>query len=105
MNIPISATHRQRIEEIRRDLHIIRCRESEFLKIQLLFFEVLDISKVYGHDVKENSLLAALKNVQCDEYQKTQIITSKANQRESSIRKFVISLRKVLSATHQSYNW
>lgn len=100
MNISISAIHRQRIEEIRKGLQILGCKESQFLKIELLFFEVLDISKSYGSDASENSLLAALKNVQNDQYEKTKVATRKAIQRESSIRKFVVSLRRVLSSTH-----
>lgn len=100
MNISISPIHRQRIEEIRKGLQILGCKESQFLKIELLFFEALDISKSYGNDINENNLLAALKNVQNDQYEKTKLATRKATQRESSIRKFVVSLRRVLSSTH-----
>ena len=100
MNITISDIHRQRFEEIRKGLQIIGCRECQFVKIELLFFEVLYISKTYGSNLNENSLLAALRNVQNDQYEKTKVATRTANQRETFIRKFVVSLRKVLSATH-----
>lgn len=100
MTISISTIHRQRLEEIRKGLQNLGCKEGQFLKIELLFFEVLDISKAYGNDLKENTLLAALKGVQNDQYEKTKIATKKANQRELSIRKFVVSLKKVLSAHH-----
>jgi hypothetical protein len=104
MNISISTLHRQRLEEIKRGLQNIGCKESQFLKIELLFYEVLDISKTYGNDPNENRLLAALKGVQNDQYEKTKIATKKAHQRELSIRKFVISLRKALSAHQSSHN-
>jgi len=96
----ISHTHRQRFEEIRKRLQILGYKESQFVKIELLFFEVLSISRTYGEDPEQNSLLAALKNLQHDQYEKTKIATRKAGERESSIRHFVIGLRKILSASH-----
>lgn len=100
MNNSISKTDRQRLEEIRKGLQNTGYKESGFLKIELLFFEALDISKTYGNDPKENGLLAALKSVQNDQYEKARAVTKKISERESSIRKFIVSLRKVLSA-HQ----
>jgi len=93
----ISITHRQRFEEIRKRLQLLGCRESEFLKVELLFYEALSISKSYGEDPEQNALLASLKNVQHQQYEKTKVITRKAGQRELSIRRFVVSLRKALS--------
>jgi hypothetical protein len=100
MNNSISIIHRQRLEEIRRGLQNIGYKESGFLKIELLFFEALDISKTYGNDLEENGLLAALKGVQNDQYEKARALTKKISERESSIRKFIVRLRKVLSS-HQ----
>ena len=97
----ISTIHRQRFEEIKKKLQILGCRESEFLKIELLFYEALSISRTYGKDPGQNALLASLKNVQHDQYEKTKIITRKVGQRELSIRRFVISLRKALSAINR----
>jgi hypothetical protein len=93
----ISIIHRQRLEEIRKTLRALGWKEGQFVKVELLFFEVLAISREYGNDPEQNSLLAALKSIQNDQYEKTKIITKKAGERESSIRKFVVSLRKVLS--------
>jgi hypothetical protein len=94
---PISHIHRQRFEEIRKALQVLGCKESEFVKIELLFFEVLSISRTYGEDPEQNHLLAALKGLQHDQYEKTKIATRKARERESSIRRFVVSLRKILA--------
>jgi len=101
MTISISTTHRKRFEEIRKKLQSLGCRESQFLKIEMLFFEVIDISKFYGEDTGENNLLAALKNVQHNQYQKTQTATRKPAEREFFIRKFIISLRKILSDSNK----
>jgi len=57
----------------------------------------LDISKNYTDDLDDNTLLAALKNVQNDQYQKTKIATRKASERELFIRRFVVGFRKALS--------
>jgi len=72
-------------------------KESEFVKIELLFFEVLSISKTYGEEPEQNSLLAELRHLQNDQYEKTNIATRKASERESAIRRFVVALRKILS--------
>ncbi len=93
----ISKVHRVRLTEIRKSLQALGCKEAQFLKIELLFFEALDISRNYTDDLDDNTLLAALKNVQNDQYQKTKIATRKASERESSIRRFVVSFRKALS--------
>jgi len=97
MTTPISNAHRARLNEIRKSLQTLGWKEAQFLKIELLFFEALEISRTYSDDPDENTLLAALKNLQNDQYQKTKIATRKASERESSIRRFVVSFRKALS--------
>lgn len=97
----ISHTHRQRFDEIRKNLQELGHKEGVFVKIELLFFEVLSIAKTYGEDPEQNSLLAELRDLQHDQYEKTKIATRKANERENAIRRFVVGLRKVLSETHQ----
>ena len=96
----ISDIHRQRFEEIRKSMQVLGYKESEFVKIELLFFEVLSITKTYGEKPEENDLLAQLKNLQHDQYDKTKIATRKAREREAAIRRFVVALRKILSETH-----
>ena len=96
----ISNTHKQRFEEIRKALQLLGCKESQFVKIELLFFEALSISRTYGDDLQQNDLLTALKDIQHNQYERTKVVTKKAGERESSIRRFVVSLRKVLSGTH-----
>jgi hypothetical protein len=97
MTTAILDIHRLRFEEIRKGLQTLGDKESEFVKIELLFFEVLSIAKSYGENPSENSLLAQLKNLQYDQYEKTNIATKKASERESAIRRFIVALRKILS--------
>jgi len=97
MTTPVSKIHRVRLNEIRKSLQTLGWKEAQLLKIELLFFEALDISRTYTDHLDENSLLAALKNVQNDQYQKTKIATRKASEHESSIRRFVVSFKKALS--------
>lgn len=96
----VSDTHRKRFEEIRKSLQELGHKESQFVKIELLFFEVLTIAKTYGEDAEKNSLLAALKNLRDDQYEKTKIATRKATEREAAIRKFTVGLKKILSVAH-----
>lgn len=93
----LSNTHRQRFEEIRKNLQELGHKESVFIKVELLFYEVLSIAKTYGEDPEQNGLLAELKYLQHDQYEKTKIATRKANERENAIRRFVVGLRKILS--------
>jgi hypothetical protein len=100
MIVSISHTDRQRFEEIRKNLQELGNKESQFVKVELLFFEVLSIAKTYGEHPEQNTLLAALKNLQHDQYEKTKLATRKATERELAIRRFIVALRKVLSETH-----
>ena len=97
MAISISRDHLHRFEEIKRTLNILGAKESSFVKVELLFFEALSISRMYGEDAHENPLLAQLKQLQQDQYQKTKEATKKVSQREQHIRKFVVGLKRALS--------
>lgn len=97
MTMSISVSHKSRFEEIRKALAILGCREASFLKVQLLFFEALTISRNYGEDPQENVLLAELKKVQNDQFEKTKEVTSKSRQREVRIRQFIVQFRRSLS--------
>ena len=97
MTTLISDLHRRRLEEIRKSLQELGNKESVFIKIELLFFEAINIAKSYGESAEQNGLLHALRNLQNDQYKKTGIATRKATEREFTIRRFILSLRKVLS--------
>ncbi len=99
MSINISRVHFLRFEEIKRSLSLLGPREGAFVKVELLFFEALSISRSYGEDLTENPLLANLKELQQEEYQKTKEATKKVSQREQMIRKFIVRLKRILTVT------
>lgn len=100
MTLPISAAHKRRFEEIKKRLSELGNTENNFVQVELLFFEAITISKEYGDDVHTNPLLAALKQLQHGEYEKTQMPTQKINQRQAFIRYFIVAFKKVLSVSN-----
>ena len=98
MKKPIAATHKQQLEEIRKNLITAGARESNFVKVELLFYDAISVAREYGDDPAENGLLAALKQVQGREYQETKTLFKKSVQRERIIRRFISSLKNVLTA-------
>jgi len=96
MTPAITSSDQQRLNDIRKSLTVIGCKESSFLKVELLFYEAIDISRVYGNDPEQNPLLAALKKLESDQYQKTNEKFRKSSQRETYIRKFVSRFKIIL---------
>jgi hypothetical protein len=93
----ITSLHKKRFQEIRKDLGLIGCKESSFLKVELLFYEALSISRTYGNDRLQNSLLAALKKVEEEAYVKANEKFHKSRQRETCIRRFIVQFKNVLT--------
>lgn len=101
MTTEITRLHKLRFEEIRKSLTLLGCREGNFLRVELLFYEVLNISRSYGNETEGNSLLANLIMLQQNQYQKTKTPTVKRNQREVHIRHFVNGFKRILSHHYQ----
>ena len=93
----ISIPHRKRLDEIKRSLDVLGCREGNFTRVELLFYEALTISRSYGEDISQNALLFSLKCLRQEQYQKTRELTKKPVQRELQIQKFIVQLKRVLS--------
>lgn len=93
----LTVQHRQRFDEIKKNLSVLGCSEGNFVKVELLFFEALTISKDYGDDVQTNVLRANLKQLQQEQYERTKAPTRKQAQREILIRQFIVGLKKALS--------
>ncbi|HVF82396.1 MAG TPA: hypothetical protein VM884_10695 [Flavisolibacter sp.] len=89
--------HKQRFTEIKASLTELGYREAAFIRVELLFFEALTISRSYGNDEQENGLLAALKHLQADEYAAASGNFAKAIQRERAIRRFVNGFKIILT--------
>lgn len=98
MQHSISLEHKKQLDEIRKALTTIGARESNFVKVELLFYEAMTVARAYGDDVNENGFLAALKQLQANQYRDTKALFNKSSQRERVIRRFISSLKTVLSA-------
>jgi hypothetical protein len=97
MAITLSLPDQKRFEEIKKMVSLIGAKESSFLKIELLFYEAISISRTYSNDSVGNIYLTKLKKVQAIEYEKTKEHTKKSTQREKNIRSFIIQFKKALS--------
>lgn len=93
----ITAIHKKRFEEMRKKLTILGSKESSFTAVELLFYEALTISRTYGNDVSDNTLLADLKQLENEEYKDTKAFFRKNTQREQVIRKFMHRLKEILN--------
>ena len=98
MKKPISVEHKKQLEAIRRNLNLLGAKESNFIKVELLFYDSLSVAREYGDDVNDNRLLAALKQLQANEYRQSKALFNKSTQREQVIRRFISSLKNVLTA-------
>lgn len=93
----LSKPHQKRFDEIKKSLGLLGCEESNFLKVELLFFEAITISRDYGSDPSTNELLASLKQLQEEQYKKSKEPTVRSSQKKLHIRQFVTGLKKILS--------
>lgn len=93
----ISPQHKCRFAEIKTQLARLGSQEAVFIREELLFFEVLAISLLYGDDPQDNSLLADLQYIQANEYAAATAPFAKARQREKVIRQFLSTFKTVLT--------
>lgn len=98
MKKSMSVEHKQKLEEIKRNLTAAGAKESSFTRVEILFYDAMTIARAYGDDIAENRFLAAFKKLQATEYQQTKAHYNKSVQRERVIRRFIASLKTVLSA-------
>ena len=77
MNTVITVDHKKRFDEIKKRLTELGHKESSFVQVELLFYEVLSIAKGYGDDQKDNFLLYDMRRLQGDAYQNTKQLFKK----------------------------
>ena len=104
MKKEISAEHKIRLEEIRKNLAAIGPKEGTFIKVELLFFDALSLAREYGEDENANDLLAALRKLQANQYHDTKALHKKSSQREQVIKRFISQLKTVLSTSIKVQN-
>jgi hypothetical protein len=88
----------QQLESLRKKLVGIESKESNFLKIELVFYEAMDAARLQGDNPEENELLTALKHLQAGVYQDTKKRFKKTTQQDQVIRKFANQLKSILAA-------
>lgn len=98
MTSTISPEHKLLFEETKKNLSSIGAKETNFLKVELMFYNVMGIARTYGEDPETNNLLGALKKLQMNEYQQTKTLFKKSVQRERVIRRFMNQLKGILSS-------
>lgn len=94
--------HKHRFGEMVKSLSTIGSHEGSFVKIELLFFEALEIARSYGEEPFSNSLLQSLNDLRDDGYRKTNEHFKKRSQRELCIRRFISQFRRVISGKTSS---
>jgi hypothetical protein len=98
MKRSISPEHKQLFEEMKKELTAIGSKEGNFIKVELMFYQAIAVAREYGDDERENGLLAALKQLQANQYQQTKAFFKKNTQREKVIGRFINSVKTVLTA-------
>ncbi|RYF86883.1 MAG: hypothetical protein EON98_02305 [Chitinophagaceae bacterium] len=98
MTKQLTGEHQLQLENIKKMTASIGAKESSFLKVELLFYEAMDIARLYGNDVEENKLLAALKRLQANAYSDTKVLLKKSSQQEQVIRRFISQFKAILSS-------
>jgi hypothetical protein len=64
----LSIEHKLLFGEMKKSLSVFGARESNFINVELLFYKAVAVAREYGQDVEENRLLAALKDLQANQY-------------------------------------
>lgn len=93
----IRISDKHKFEEIKKQLVQIGSKESEFIRVELLFYEALSLSRNYGDNIDENPLLAAFKQLEAHEYELTRHKFHKSKQREKVIRQFISQFKNVIT--------
>jgi hypothetical protein len=98
MTPPLTSRDKIRFKEIHKSLGVIGCREGSFVRVELLFYEALTISRTYGNDPNQNSLLAALKKLEAEAYKRANEKFPKSSQRETFIKRFIVQFKNILTS-------
>lgn len=102
--INVSQSDKTKFENLRKQLIQIGNKESDFLKVEMIFFDALNYSREYGTDPGTNPLLFALKQLQDEEYHNTKAFFKKGSQREKVIQRFTHRLKNILGSVKIKMN-
>lgn len=94
----LSEDDKKKITDVINSMRFIPNEESSFSRLELLFYNVLNIARTYGTDVQENAMLAGLKLIEENEYKHTQERFKKSRQRVVVIQKFRNAFKREISS-------
>lgn len=92
----IANEHKRFFEEVKKSLVQLGSKEGNFLKVELLFYETLQVARHYGNNPAENNLLAALKQLQQVGFAEAKTKCRKVSAQERLIKRFMAQFRSVL---------
>ena len=87
----------QQLDDIRKQLALIGCKESSFITVELLFYDALTISRTSGDDPSSNQLLSDLKQLEGKQYKDTKELFRKSTQKEHAIKRFIVQFKLILT--------
>ena len=102
--IQVTQSDKTKFENLRKQLIQIGNKESDFLKVEMIFFDALNYAREYGSDTDSNKLLLALKQLEEEEYHKTKAFFKKGSQREKVIQRFTHRLKNILGSVKIKMN-
>jgi len=94
----ISNEHKRFFEDVKKSLTQLGSKEGNFLKVELLFYETMQVVRHYGNNPAENDLLAALKQLQLVGFAEAKTRCSKIAMQERLIKRFIGQFRAVLGS-------
>ena len=86
-----------KLEEIRKQLLVVGNKESNFMGVEMLFYDAITLARSYSNDPENNYLLYQLKQLEAGAYSKTKNYFKKSHQREHVIRRFIVQFRNILT--------
>ncbi|HEY0731671.1 MAG TPA: hypothetical protein VGD33_04585 [Chitinophagaceae bacterium] len=102
--IQVTQSDKTKFDNLRKQLIQTGNKESDFLKVEMIFFDALNYAREYGSDTDSNKLLLALKQLEEEEYHKTKAFFKKSSQREKLIQKFTHRLKHILGSVKINVN-
>lgn len=102
--IQVTQSDKTKFDNLRKQLIQIGNKESDFIKVEMIFFDALNYSREYGTDPDSNKLLFALKQLQEEEYHNTKAFFKKSSQREKLIQKFTHRLKLIIGSVKINVN-
>ena len=93
----LTEAHKKSIDLAIRRIRTLSSCESSFIQLELVYYDVLSIARLYGNEINENAMLAGLKQIECNEYKYAQERFKSSSQKVNAIQKFRMAIIRELS--------